>query len=133
MENALGKRIKLLREQKELSQLEFSKLLNISNSTLSQYEAGNRMPSDEMKKKIAEYFDVSLDYLMGFSDIRNPYSEKNIEEEYKDEIEALEEFRQIMIDKGFDYENKTYQELAEIVAKHIKIQELLNDSNNKSN
>ena len=133
MENTLGKRIKSLREQKELSQLEFSKLLNISNSTLSQYEAGNRMPSDEIKKKIAQYFDVSLDYLMGVSDIRNPYTEKSIEEEYKEEFKALEKFRQVMINKGFNYENKTYEELAEIVVKHIKIQDLLNDNNSKSN
>ena len=133
MENTLGKRIKSLREQKELSQLEFSKLLNISNSTLSQYEAGNRMPSDEIKKKIAQYFDVSLDYLMGVSDIRNPYTEKSIEEEYKEDFNALENFRQVMINKGFNYENKTYEELAEIVVKHIKIQDLLNDNNSKSN
>ncbi len=51
MENELGKRIKYLREEKELSQLELSKILNISNSTLSQYEAGNRMPGDEIKRK----------------------------------------------------------------------------------
>ncbi|MBC8590651.1 helix-turn-helix domain-containing protein [Wansuia hejianensis] len=81
MENELGKRIKYLREEKELSQLEFSKILNISNSTLSQYEAGNRMPGDEIKKKIAEYFNVSLDYLMGASNIKNPYIvDDNIEE-----------------------------------------------------
>lgn len=73
MENVLGKRIKELREDADLTQLEFSKILNISNSTLSQYEAGNRMPGDEIKKVIAEYFNVSLDYLMGASDIRNPY------------------------------------------------------------
>lgn len=74
MENVLGKRIKFLREEKELSQLKFAKTLNISNSTLSQYEAGNRIPGDEIKKKIAEYFNVSLDYLMGASNIRNPYN-----------------------------------------------------------
>lgn len=91
MENALGKRIKFLREEKELSQLEFSKVLNISNSTLSQYEAGNRMPGDEIKKKIAEYFNVSLDYLMGASDIRNPYesTEEDLTNEEKKLLETI--------------------------------------------
>lgn len=63
--NILGKRIKKLRENKNLNQLEFSKILNISNTTLSQYEAGNRTPSDEIKEKVADYFNVSVDYLLG--------------------------------------------------------------------
>lgn len=63
--NVLGKRIKKLREKKNLNQLEFSKILNISNTTLSQYEAGNRTPSDEIKEKVADYFGVSVDYLLG--------------------------------------------------------------------
>lgn len=63
--NILGKRIKKLRENKKLNQLEFSKILNISNTTLSQYEAGNRTPSDEIKEKVADYFNVSVDYLLG--------------------------------------------------------------------
>ncbi len=63
--NILGKRIKKLREKNNLNQLEFSKILNISNTTLSQYEAGNRTPSDKIKEKVADYFKVSVDYLLG--------------------------------------------------------------------
>ncbi|PYG87348.1 transcriptional regulator with XRE-family HTH domain [Ruminiclostridium sufflavum DSM 19573] len=63
--NIIGKRIKKLREKNNLNQLEFSKILNISNTTLSQYEAGNRTPSDEIKEKVADYFNVSVDYLLG--------------------------------------------------------------------
>jgi len=69
MDNVLGKRLKKLREKKALNQLEFSRILNISNTTLSQYEAGNRTPSDEIKEKIADYFSVSVDYLLGRTDI----------------------------------------------------------------
>lgn len=72
-ENILGKRIKELRESKDVSQLELSKHLNISNTTLSQYETGKRIPSDEIKIKIAQYFNVSIDYLFGQSNIKNPY------------------------------------------------------------
>lgn len=70
MDNILGKRLKKLREKKDLNQKEFSKILNISNTTLSQYEAGNRTPSDEIKEKIADYFCVSVDYLLGRTDIK---------------------------------------------------------------
>lgn len=67
--NILGNRIADLRKSSKLSQIEFSKILNISNTTLSQYESGKRIPSDDVKLKIADYFNVSLDYLFGRSNI----------------------------------------------------------------
>ncbi|QEH67303.1 helix-turn-helix domain-containing protein [Cellulosilyticum sp. WCF-2] len=73
-ENILGKRIKQLRTDNNLSQLELSKKLNISNSTLSQYEAGNRTPSDDIKLKIASLFNVSIDYLLGHSSAKTNFS-----------------------------------------------------------
>ncbi len=67
--NILGNRIAKLRKSSKLTQIEFSKILNISNTTLSQYESGKRIPSDDIKLKIADYFEVSLDYLFGRSNI----------------------------------------------------------------
>jgi transcriptional regulator with XRE-family HTH domain len=67
--NILGNRIANLRRNNSLSQLEFSKILNISNTTLSQYESGKRIPSDNVKIQIADYFNVSLDYLFGRTNI----------------------------------------------------------------
>lgn len=65
MSNVLGERIKMLRNEYGLTQLELSLKLNIGNTTLSQYESGQRIPSDEIKMKICDYFDVSMDYLLG--------------------------------------------------------------------
>lgn len=95
MKNILGKRIKQLREEKQLSQLEFAKLLNISNSTLSQYEAGNRVPSDDIKKKIADLSETTVDYLLGNSDIRNPYKDKD---KYAP-VDDIEEAMKIILDQ----------------------------------
>ncbi|NBI08616.1 XRE family transcriptional regulator [Colidextribacter sp. OB.20] len=61
----IGPRIKLLREKRNLAQFELAAILKINNSTLSQYETGTRTPSDDMKIAIANYFDVSVDYLLG--------------------------------------------------------------------
>lgn len=72
--NVLGKRIELLRTENNLNQIRLAKILNIGNTTLSQYESGKRIPSDEIKLRIAEIFGVSLDWLLGISDIRNPYA-----------------------------------------------------------
>lgn len=65
----LGQRLRELRENREISQIELARYLNISNTTLSQYETGKRVPSDEIKIKIADYFNVSIDYLLGRTDI----------------------------------------------------------------
>lgn len=70
----LASRIKQLRESSGLTQLELAKILQVSNSTLSQYESGTRVPSDEMKGAIADYFGVSLDYLYGRTNQRQPSS-----------------------------------------------------------
>ena len=55
--------LKLLREQKQLSQQEISKTLGIKQTTYSNYESGKTEPNFKLLKKMADYFDVSLDYL----------------------------------------------------------------------
>lgn len=67
--NILGRRLRKLREKNALTQKQFSEIMNICNTTLSQYEAGNRTPSDRVKEKLADYFSVSVDYLLGRTDI----------------------------------------------------------------
>lgn len=74
MDNVLGNRIKLLRENARLSQIDLAKVLHIGNTTVSQYESGARVPSDTIKISIAQYFGVSLDYLMGMTDIQETAS-----------------------------------------------------------
>lgn len=60
----IGDRIRALRTNANMTQIELANKLNISNSTLSQYESGARTPSDDMKLKIAALFQVSTDYLL---------------------------------------------------------------------
>lgn len=73
MDNILGKRIESERIRLGLNQIELAKRLNLSSSaSISQYESGDRIPSDDIKLKMCELFNCSLDYLMGKSDIRNP-------------------------------------------------------------
>lgn len=78
MDNILGKRIELERTRLGLNQIELAKKLNLSSSaSISQYESGDRIPSDDIKLKLCELFDCSLDYLVGKSDIRNPEKQQN--------------------------------------------------------
>lgn len=70
-----GSRIKSLREEKGLKQDELANILSISPSAIGMYERDAREPNDDIKIKLAEYFNVSIDYLLGKSDIRNPEKE----------------------------------------------------------
>ena len=71
MQNVLGERIRALRVESGMTQEELAEMIRVSNTTLSQYETGARIPSDAVKIKIAEIFQVSVDYLIGFSHTRN--------------------------------------------------------------
>ena len=61
-------RLKELRIEKKSSQAEIGKLLNMSKMAVSHWDKGNSEPSIEQLKILARYFDVSVDYLIGFSD-----------------------------------------------------------------
>ncbi|HOJ48543.1 MAG TPA: helix-turn-helix transcriptional regulator [Bacillota bacterium] len=82
------KRLKELRGDKGLSQRELAKLLNISSSTIAMYETGQRDPDTETLQRLAEFFDCSIDYLLGKSNIREPADE--IAEAVKDDPELAD-------------------------------------------
>ena len=57
--------LKQLREDRRITQSELSKALKISPCTVGMWEQGRREPDYEMLKRIADYFNVSTDYLLG--------------------------------------------------------------------
>lgn len=59
------KNLKLLRKQHNLSQKEIGNIFHASQNTVSQWENGTRKPSYDIIQEIADYFDVSVDYLLG--------------------------------------------------------------------
>lgn len=66
-------RFKALRQDHDLTQDELSKALHIDRKTLSNYETGYRTPNIYLVVKIADYFNVSIDYLLGRTNIPTPY------------------------------------------------------------
>lgn len=70
-----GERLRQLRTAKELSQMDLAKQLKISKSSVNMYERCEREPSLEMLEKIADFFNVDLDYLLGKSDCANRYAQ----------------------------------------------------------
>lgn len=65
--------LKSLRQEKGYSQLEMAGELGIPQSTYQQYEAGINEPKLSTLIQIADYFDVSIDYLIGRTNVREPW------------------------------------------------------------
>ena len=74
-------RLKELREDKDLNQTEVAKLLNMSQTGYSKYEVGtNDIPTDVLKK-LARFYNTSIDYLLYMTDDRKPYSKSLFEKD----------------------------------------------------
>lgn len=72
-------RIRELREEKNLKQAELAEILGIRQNTLSTWETGRYEPDNEMLQRISDYFDVSIDYVLGKNPLRKlPTSEINM-------------------------------------------------------
>ena len=56
--------LRLIRKRKHLNQLKVALDLNISREALSHYENGKRSPDVQMLRRLSEYFNVSIDYLV---------------------------------------------------------------------
>lgn len=97
----LGKRLRDLRLKKGLKQLDLADMLGVSRTTYTQYETGRSEPDLATIIKLAQFFGVSVDYLLGLTDIRNYddvlaklacYESEEWTEEEQKEIDRFKEF-----------------------------------------
>ena len=89
---SLGNRLQLLRNEQKLERDELAKALNISYSALSKYETNQRFPSQELLVFMADYFNVSVDYLLGRTDIRNIKDNNNFSTE---EVSLIDDYKKL--------------------------------------
>lgn len=93
----IGNRLKQLREEKGLKQEELAKFLSVSTSAIGMYERNAREPNNALTIKICNFFDCSIDYLMGITNIRKPIdglNTSNLSEENKKELYNIYEYMQ---------------------------------------
>lgn len=69
----LGEILKNLRLEKNLSQGDLAKYLDVTRQTISNWEMDKRIPSNEMMEFIADFYNVDMDYLFGKTEIKNRY------------------------------------------------------------
>lgn len=67
------KRLKDLREDNDLTQVELATVLNITQRVYSRYETGERAIPLEVLSTLADYYNVSVDYLLNRTNINKPY------------------------------------------------------------
>lgn len=104
----IEKRIKQLRINQKISQQELGNILGVTKVSVSCYENGKRVPSLDTLIKIAEYFNTSLDYLVGREKkIYNEESNKYVGAISEQDIELI-------------YELKHYPNLYNKITKDIK-------------
>ena len=66
--NKFAERLKELREEKELSQVELAKAINISAACINRWEKNLRTPNADSIIALAKFFGVTTDYLLGLKD-----------------------------------------------------------------
>ncbi len=100
-----NKVLKSLRLSKKLTQDELAKILKISRSTVGMYEKGDREPDYETLESIADYFNVSIDYLLGRENttirLINPITtiaaHKDGENFTPEELQKIEEYKELLL------------------------------------
>lgn len=89
-------RLKTLRKERDRTQEEMAKLLNIRRSTYGEYERGKIVPPMDKMKVLADYFGVSVDYLFGNTNFethkeRNEANPMDISKQMKIMLEYLQD------------------------------------------
>lgn len=90
----LGKRLKALRKEKNMTQQELGELINVTKVSICCYEKGTRTPTLETLMELADVFNVDISYFLG----QDNYVIAENDSEYgirmaKEEIEIIEELR----------------------------------------
>ncbi|MEJ6950822.1 cobalamin-dependent protein [Natronospora cellulosivora (SeqCode)] len=120
-------RLKKLRKEKKLRQKDLAEELDLAQTTIANYEKNTRFPNQETLIQIAEFFDVSLDYLLGRS--KKPSFIKEIlefskEENYKDINPIAEKYLEVLLSAKKD---NTYQFIEKILSEGANIESIYQD------
>lgn len=93
-----GERLKLVRNEKNLTLDKLAEILGTTKATLSRYENNLREPKNEFTHKCANFFQVSVDYLLGRTDVRTVQKKANPSSLTSKESEELDKDANKMID-----------------------------------
>lgn len=78
-------RLKEIREDRDLFQSEIAEKLNIKQQQYSEYEIGKRLIPINYLSKLADIYNVSIDYLLSKTDIKKPYPPSKLTNKKKED------------------------------------------------
>lgn len=111
MIHLFGDRLKELRISKNLSQEELGNILGVRKSSISNWETDKATPTYDILTKLAQYFNVTTDYLLGFN---------------QDDLDKIEKLKVTLKEAGLMVgDDLTIEE----IEKALKIVEMLKDTN----
>lgn len=90
-----GDKLRALRTEKKMTQSELATLLGVVGASVSSYEISRKYPSIEILIKICQIFDVSADYLLGFSDDKAFNTATLTDEQLQIVLRLVGEFEQL--------------------------------------
>lgn len=114
----MNNKIKELRKEKKLTQEELAKKINVTKLTISRWERGERVPKSDKAQQLADLFNVSVAYMLGYTENSTFYedeqvfevdgnmlttSEKRFEEKSKNDF--LKAFSRFLLDKNLFLSN----------------------------
>jgi transcriptional regulator with XRE-family HTH domain len=95
-----------------MTQEDLAKILKVSRATVGRYETDERFPDKDILKKIADFFDVSVDYLLGRTDKRNIDTSNDIDERLH---KVMQELGPDVLLAFYDLPNMTDEEKENVI------------------
>ncbi len=113
----LGNRLKKLRLEKKLTQLQIAQKVNISEARYNLYENNKRQPDYELLKSLAEVLETTTDYLLGNDNTTKTISSVIPDNELADKLSVLieNEHAKVLFDKLGELSDEELNQVADIV------------------
>ena len=87
--------LKLLRKERNLSQQRLADAVNVSQQSINQYENHNIEPDIAVLSRLADYFDTSIDFIVGRTDVRRRIEPTQLHHLSEEEVQIIERYRSL--------------------------------------
>lgn len=95
MTEKFGRNLKALRKERGITQENMANSINTSRSCISNYESGNREPDNETIRIIADYFGVSIDFLLGRSAVKTVFKDEDVMSKLHELLSSLDSVKSL--------------------------------------
>lgn len=125
------KRLKSLRQERKINQIELAELLDVTRATISAYETNKIMPPYDKLKMLADYFSVTVEYLTGQDDSKEDSKKVDVTQTLRELLNQLtDESGHITVD-GIELDESSKELLLNSIENSFKMGKLLAKSSRK--